>query len=324
MDDITSIILGLCDCGSSFKSWALVCWKWNTTTKRLFPKADEIFVNPIKTLMRVWDIDIREVWRHSKWFSFEENLYVCSTKPYFVVSSETLGNRNNALHNYILCPSYLSSVDDIVSLFLDSSHLNKLATLNKFFQKNTSYINDDVMSKLEQSTKKDLVFDDLLLKLITDGCLSWEYVNESIVHGGWLGQWVLKYHPQCDDENKFANKDMTNQPIYQIQRFSRCCYHAGMSTMEIWEKSVLVKYKMLQQPSDKTHVVKMFLSGMHGLVDFNYFWDKLVPTISDYNKNKLIMYSIKSCRCTWKDILMIQSQHKNKHVLLGWMMKSQN
>lgn len=47
MDDVCSVIIGLCDCGSDYKSWVLVCKSWNDTLVRSFPMAKTIFGNKI-------------------------------------------------------------------------------------------------------------------------------------------------------------------------------------------------------------------------------------------------------------------------------------
>lgn len=51
MEDVSCVILGLCDCGSDYKSWGLVCKSWNATLVRKFPRANIVFGNKITTVI---------------------------------------------------------------------------------------------------------------------------------------------------------------------------------------------------------------------------------------------------------------------------------
>lgn len=47
MEDIISVIIGYCDCGSDYKSWTLTCKLWMDTTTKKFPRANTTFGNKI-------------------------------------------------------------------------------------------------------------------------------------------------------------------------------------------------------------------------------------------------------------------------------------
>lgn len=315
-DDVIGIILSHCDCASDYNSQSLVCRRWYNYIVRLFPNADVLFPNPIRMLMKAWNINQTPLVCRSKWFSYEENKKSAVGAKYFVVVDiGDLERRIDALKNFVICPSYLSTDDEIVWLFLDAEFLRLSSQLNKFFIKNTHYLNENIISMLANECSF-CVYSSLFERLAIDRVLSVDYVSKMIVDGRVSGL-VIEYHQNC--VGGITIDHILRSRSSGVVDYARACYFSGFGIVDVWIAALtnLGKYKNSIDIN-----VKYFLDGMSGLIDFNYFWDELIPTISNYSTRKMIMYSVRWCTWTWKDLLVFQ--YKNKHELLGWAMKYQS
>lgn len=317
-NDVIGIILSHCDCANDYDSQSLVCRNWYALVVQLFPDADILFTNPIRMLMKKWNIKQTPQFCRSKWLSYEENKMSAIGAKYFVVvdigDSE---NRIEALKNLVICPSYLSSDEDVVSLYVDAKNLLLLALLNNFLIKNTHYINENIFNTL-LNKPIGIMYDSLLERLIIDRILSFDYVSKIIRDGMvMVTGWMFGYHQNYI--HGFTIDNVLKARVSRVVDYTRVCYFSGIGIIDVWNAAMtnFGKYK-----NGIDNDVKYFLDGMCGLIDFNYFWDELIPTISGYSTRKMIMYSIKMCTWTWKDLLTLQ--YKNKHEILRWAMKSQS
>lgn len=55
MEDVYSVVLGFCDCGSDYKSWVLVCEAWRSKITRIFPYPKWVFGNKLINVIDATD-----------------------------------------------------------------------------------------------------------------------------------------------------------------------------------------------------------------------------------------------------------------------------
>lgn len=311
MDDVTCIILGLCDCGSSFKSWTLVCKKWNRIAVMLFPTADVLFANPVKTLMKLWDLKIDIP---SKWFSFQENLDILKKYPndtqteLFVCGGINPNDRIRALGKGMICPSYLSSDLDIIAMFSDSHGSSGLLLTNLFFQRHPEYLNEYIISNCQ------LINNTSIMCAVVKGSISLDF--SFMLSKYRIPFNVISYHKDYNKGLRSCDKNY-NPRDFRLQRYIECCLAAGWTIPDLWKR-------MVEQSDDDdgynaSHYIDSFLQNRIQSVDLKFYMTEMAHLVNNDDKTYTINTAFGHCKYTWKDVVMYERLFKNRSDILEFV-----
>lgn len=310
-DDEFSIILSYCDCGSSFKEQSLVCRMWRYELQRLFPEADVLFANPVRTLMGLWNI---RPTKFSRWLSYGENVSIIYKQFEYLVLNKTRTPipRIDALAKGIVCPSYLSSDGDVLTFLFDGFYTfhRKEHLITDFLERNIHVLTEYVIMNDKRINEQYVT-----ILAIMEGKISLEFTKK-LCESGRIYEKADIYHKHQPIGSRYCDEQLDVRDgrfLYYV----KCCYESGVEIIDLWD--LVIKNNPLVRRGSIHKVICPFLRTLNGKININYFWEVLVPIakeVVEIDETIILKDSLKYCDYTWKDVLKFEGMFKSKQELL--------
>lgn len=324
--DTLTVILGFCDCGSFYKTTVLVCKDWNRVVVTLFPTADVLFANPLKTLMKFVGYEPKYP---SRWLTYQENVDIYKWNiskrhrrnlDFVVVIGDVDGvSWLDALEKGLVFDSCLLSDDKIIQLFTEVNKLGDFDILvfNKIFEhQHTDKLSDFSISKIVDLP--DYPHHRIVKACITKGIISYECVKD-LAQRRRINPIDMQLHKDHGvrfiDHSNYKNLMYSRSGDYAI-----CSLTAGSSVDTIWKE--LCDSATNDGEHELSTKIHKFLIAVGHAISMSHFYEVLYPQISDritQKKINVIMISVVSyCNYTWKDV-MFYSKHYNSNGMFNFI-----